>query len=121
MQNQLLITKLSLAAVILFGTQRIGSQLMAQCGGCAAPQNPIYTCIPGSVCMFTTQTPAKQDCVGNCVSITQCVTQNFIGSSFTYAGICSSDGASCINTVLINTGNNVRLSTAVSGASCIGE
>jgi len=121
MQTKSLITKLSLATVIMFGAQQIGSQLMAQCGSCSTPQNPIYTCTPGSGCSFTSQTPAAQVCVGNCVSILQCVTQNFTGTASVYAnGICGSDGASCTGAVLVNTVNNAKLSTAVSGASCLG-
>jgi len=121
MQIKSQIIKLSLVTAVLLAAQQFGSQLMASCGSCAAPQNPIYTCIPGAGCSFTSQTPAAQVCIGNCVSITQCVVYNFPGSSSLYInGICGADGTSCSGAVLGYTSPpNTVLSSATSGASCL--
>lgn len=111
-------TIFSVATAILLASQQLGSQLMGQC---SAPQNPIYTCTPNGPCSFTSQTPAALDCVDNYVSVTTCHTITVTGSSSVYAGgQCSSDGKSCYGAVLVNTVNNVILSTSVSGASCLG-
>lgn len=125
MKAKSITTILSIATVILFGSQQLGSQLMAQsdpCGGCSAPQDPPYTCTPGYACSFTVSSPAAKDCVGNCVSTVQCVKKTVVGSASIYAGgICSPDGTGCYNAVLVNTVNNVRISTAMSGNSCLGS
>ena len=124
MKAKSITTILSIATVILFGSQQLGSQLIAQsgpCGGCSTPQNVPYTCVPGGLCSFAVSSPAAKNCVDNCVSTYQCVTKTFKGSISYYAnGICGPDGTACYNAVLINTVNNVNISTAVSGDSCLG-